>query len=158
MDLNNLSKAQTQFLDEMNNDGLREFCKNALSKYGTEEKLDIANRIIGYLKQYYTKKKILSPNIDPTFFELMKTTAFIHNLFTEDDDWTTVFQARKQLQHDALYSYQITWENTQHIFSMVEGQLGQDMPVIACQTKPGTPQDDFVTACWVVKEYTPEGE
>ena len=142
----------------MNNADLREFSKMALANYGNEEKLEIANRVISYLEQYYTKKKILSPNIDPTFFELMKTTAFIHNLFTEEDDWTTVFLARKRLQHDALHSFQISWENTQHIFSMVEGQLGQDMPVVACQTKPGTPQDDFVNACWVVKEYTPKGE
>jgi hypothetical protein len=117
-----------------------------------EKKLDEANAVIDYLEKYYTKKRILGPNVDPTFFDLMKVTCFVHNLFI-DDSWVSVFKAREVLQDKALSEYKISWENVQHIFSMVEAQFGTDMPVVSCHVKPGTPQDDFVTACWVVKEY-----
>lgn len=131
---------------------LKDFATYALATYGTEEKLKEANAVIQYLEEYYIKKKIITANADPMFFDLMKVTCFVHNLFF-DGSWISVFKAREQLQDIALKQYHISWENVQHIFSMVEAQLGTDMPVISCHVKPGTPQDDFVTACWVTKEF-----
>ena len=137
---------------DIKTENLKKFARWAVEEYGTAETTAEAEKIIEWLKQYYIKKKIIGPNVDPTFFDLMQVTCYVHNLFTTDS-WTSVFTAREKLQDTALKDFKISWENTQHIFSMVEAQLGTDMPVIACHVKPGTPQDDFVIACWAVKEY-----
>ena len=122
-------------------ENLKKFATWAVEEYGTKESIKEAEKVISWLRQYYTKKKIIGPNVDPTFFDLMQVTCYVHNLFTTDK-WTSVFIAREKLQDVALKEFKISWENVQHIFSMVEAQLGVDMPVIACHVKPGTPQDD----------------
>jgi hypothetical protein len=142
----------SKYLNTIATSNLKDFATFAVTTYGSRKKLKEANAVIDYLEKYYTKKKILAPNVDPTFFDLMKVTCLVHNLFI-DDSWVSVFKTREVLQDVALNQYKISWENVQHVFSMVEAQLGTDMPVVSCHVKPGTPQDDFVTACWVVKEY-----
>lgn len=138
--------------ENIKTDNLKKFAQWAVEEYGDEKTTKEAEAIISWLKQYYEKKKIIGPNVEPTFFDLMQVTCYLHNLFLTEK-WTSVFIAREKLQEAALKDFKISWENTQHIFSMIEAQLGTDMPVIACHVKPGTPQDDFVIACWATKEY-----
>ena len=52
----------------------------------------------------------------------------IHNLFI-NDSWTSVFKAREVLYDLAVKEYKISYENAEHIFAIVEAQLGVDMPV-----------------------------
>jgi len=155
IELEKVDPKLTQYLngqDGIVTQNLMDFAIYAVEAYGSEEKLAEAHAVANYLVKFYTKKKIITPNADPAFIDLMKVTCFIHNVFG-NEPWINVFKARESLQDIAIRQFKISWENAQHIFSMVEAQLGTDMPVVACHVKPGTPQDDFVTACWVVKEF-----
>lgn len=142
------------YLKSMSVKQFKDFAEYAVKTYSSRKKLKEANAVIKFLRAYYTKQKILVPNVDPTFVELMETAAFIHNLFI-DDSWTSVFKAREILQEVAMRDFKISYENAEHIFAIVEAQLGVDMPVPGCRSQSATrgPVDDFATACWVVKEY-----
>ena len=128
---------------------LQSFAAEAMQTYGSEEKLEEANKVIDFLKAYYTKKKILTPQTNPYFMELMETAAFIHNLFT-DDTWISVYKAREILMPLVKG---VDPKNVENLFSIVEGQLGEDMPVPGSRPPANNPIGDFALACWVVKQY-----
>lgn len=152
--LKDTDKDLGKYLRGMTVEQFKKFAEHAVITYGSRKKLEEANAVIHFLRAYYKKMKILVPNADPTFIELMEVAAFIHNLFI-NDSWTSVFRAREVLYDLAVKEHKISYENAEHIFAIVEAQLGVDMPVPGCRSQSATrgPVDDFATACWVVKEY-----
>lgn len=138
------------YVDDFESKQLKTFIVEALAKYGTKEKLEEAVKLIKVIRALYTKKKIIAANINPYFIELMETAAFIHNLFT-NDTWISCFIARDKLYNDALAAG-IQREHIEHIFTIVEGQLGTDMPVAGVRPNPNSPVEDFALCCWIVKE------
>ena len=139
-----------RYLLKIHTPALAAFAQEAVSKYGTEAKLQEANRVIDVLTALYTKEGIIRPNCDPYFIELMETAAFAHNLFY-DGSWISCFTAREKLT-DLAKQCDIKGEHIEHIFTIIEGQLGTDMPVAGARPNPNTPVDDFAFCCWIVKE------
>lgn len=143
-----------RYLSTITTSALSKFAQEAVTKYSTEEKLQEANKVISVLKALYTKKGVIRPNCDPYFIELMETAAFVHNLFY-DGTWISCFIAREKLT-DLAKQYDIKGEHIDHIFTIVEGQLGIGMPVVSARPNPNTPVEDFALCCWIVKELSYE--
>ena len=143
-------ETKSLYLSKMSYDNLRDFANDAIDKYGTEEKLQEANKVIAVLRALYCKKKIIASNCDPYFIELMETAAFVHNLFF-NGTWISCFTAREKL-YDSAQSFKIKGEHIDHIFTIVEGQMWYDMPVAGVRPNPNSPVDDFAMCCWIVKE------
>ena len=137
------------YLDKFENKPFVTFIKKALSFYGTQEKFEEAVKVITVIRAYYTKKKIIADNVNPYFIELMETAAFVHNLFF-DGSWISCFLAREKLYNDALTAG-IQREHAEHIFTIVEGQMGTEMPVAGVRPNPNSPVEDFALCCWIVK-------
>ena len=144
-------ETKDKYLSTMTSTQLRNFVTIAIEEYGTEEKLQEANRVISAIRALYIKKKIIADNVDPYFLELMETAAFVHNLFT-DGTWISVFTARDKL-YDVAVKAGIKREHVEHIFTIVEGQLWFDMPVAGARPNPNSPVEDFALCCWLVKEF-----
>ena len=143
------SALYSRHINNVNNKILREFSINCLKEYGTKDKLEEANKVIDVMIAYYTEKNLI--NGDPYFIDLMKTAAFIHNLFT-DHSWRSVYIAREQLQQKALDAG-IAYEYVIPLFALIEGQLGDKMPVPASRPSPNHPVNDFALFCWISKNF-----
>lgn len=137
-------------IQKFENEPFKKFIMESLTRYGTQDKFEEAVKLINVIAALYTKKKIIADNVNPYFFELMKTAAFIHNLFF-DGSWISCFIARNKL-YDSAVSAGIQKQHIEHIFTIVEGQLGVDMPVAGARPNPNSPVDDFALCCWIVKE------
>lgn len=138
------------YLTKITTEPLRNLAEFAVKEYGTEEKLLFANKVIMVLRKLYTKRGIIASNVNPYFIELMETAAFIHNLFT-DESWISCFRAREKLQ-DKAKQFGIQGEHVEHIFTIVEGQLDEGMPVAGARPNPNSPVSDFAMCRWIVKE------
>lgn len=143
------------YLTKITTAQLRDFAEFAVKEYGTEEKLLFANKVIMVLRKLYTKRRILAPNINPYFIELMETATFVHNLFT-DQSWISCFIAREKLQEKAKQCG-IQSEHVEHIFTIIEGQLDEDMPVAGARPNPNSPVSDFAMCRWIAKELLTDG-
>lgn len=140
-----------KYLNGIGNKTLREFAVSCVKEYGTREKLEEANEVIKVMLAYYEEKGLMKG--DPYFIDLMKVAAFIHNLFT-NDSWISVYTAREQLQQRALDAG-ISYEYVIPLFAIVEGQLGDKMPVPGSRPSPNHPVNDFALFCWIVKKLLP---
>lgn len=147
-DINN--KELQIYLDKFENEPFKKFIEAALTHYGTQEKFEEAVKLISVIRALYIKRRIIADNVNPYFIELMETAAFIHNLFF-DGSWISCFMAREKL-YDSAISAGIKDEHVEHIFTIVEGQLGVDMPVAGARPNPNSPVEDFALCCWITKE------
>ena len=143
-------KELEMYLDTFENKPFKSFILKVLPQYGTQEKFEEAIKLITVIRAYYTKKKILADNVNPYFIELMETAALIHNLFF-DGTWISCFIAREKLYDDAIAAG-IQREHIEHIVTIVEGQLGMDMPIAGVRPNPNSPVEDFALCCWITKE------
>lgn len=149
--MSDIRKEELQlWLDKFENEPFKKFIHDALMHYGTQDKFKEAVKLIRIIRALYTKRKIIADNVNPYFIELMETAAFIHNLFF-DGSWISCFEARNKLYESAVTAG-IKGENIEHIFTIVEGQLGVDMPVAGARPNPNSPVEDFALCCWIVKE------
>lgn len=137
-------------VNSFENKQFRDFIINAVTTYGTQDKFEEAGKVIKVMTAYYTKKKIIADNVNPYFFELMQTAAYIHNLFF-DGSWISCFTARDKL-YDMAIAAGIQREHVEHIFTIIEGQMGVDMPVAGARPNPNSPVEDFALCCWITKE------
>lgn len=149
--MSDIKKEELQlWLDKFENEPFKKFIKEALMRYGTQDKFKEAIKLIRVIRALYTKRKIIANNVSPYFVELMETAAFIHNLFF-DGSWISCFMARDKL-YDSAIAAGIKGEHVEHIFTIVEGQLGVDMPVAGVRPNPNSPVEDFALCCWITKE------
>lgn len=149
--MSDIRKEELQlWLDKFENEPFKKFIQDALTRYGTQDKFEEAVRLIHVIRALYTKRKIIADNVNPYFVELMETAAFVHNLFF-DGSWISCFTARDKLYDNAVAAG-IKQEHVEHIFTVVEGQLGVDMPVAGVRPNPNSPVEDFALCCWITKE------
>lgn len=149
--MSDIKKEELQkYLVTFENQPFKKFIEETLINYGTQQKFKESVKVISVMESYYKKKKIIADNVNPYFIELMKTAAFIHNLFF-DGSWISCFTAREKLYDRALIAG-IQREHIEHVFTIVEGQLGSDMPVAGARPNPNSPVEDFALCCWITKE------
>jgi hypothetical protein len=142
------------FFDMITIDELRRFTMDALNESGTEEKLEEANRVADILMGMLKKKGFLGENSHQSFVDVLLTATLIHNLFYDEEDWTTIYRARRVLEPVAK-DMKINQQVTDAIFQTVEAQMGDDTPVPTSRPNPNTPTELFAWAVWFAKEFRP---
>jgi hypothetical protein len=142
-------------LDLIAIDELAQFTVECLNRFGNEEDLQEANEVADVMVQMLRKKKILTETAHQSFVDVLLVSALLHNLFYEEDDWSSLFFARQGLLPVAE-EMNINSTVTDAIFQTIEGQLGEDTPVPMCKPAPNSPTELFATAVWFVKEYAPQ--
>lgn len=148
----NLEKDMRRHLDFIAVPEIRKFTEKALELYGSEEKLQEANRAADILIDLLKRKKLLDEHTHQSFVDILLSAMLLHNLFYDENDWTTLFYARRDLCRLAR-ECGINKQISSLIFSTIEGQLGEDTPVDECIPKPNTPGELFAYAVWFAKKY-----
>jgi hypothetical protein len=134
---------------------LFDFTVICLNVYGTEEKLVEANKVVHAAFQLLKKKKLIDDQTHQSFVDVLTSAALLHNIFYNEEDFTTLFKARKQLMPLAE-SMAIPAQVTDTIFQTIEAQLGDSTPVPLCKPPVNSPTELFALAVWVVKEFQAE--
>lgn len=139
------------YLDSIQDETLKSFTREALMLYGDEEKFHEAEKVINVFEAMFTKMKQMNEQSRPVWVDVLRVAAYIHNLFY-DGSLLSVFEARETLMPLAV-KHGVPINGCAMIFQAVEGQLGEDMPVEACQVKGDSPNRLFAWAVWFVEEY-----
>ena len=147
---NKLPEELYRTIDFIAIDELREFALDSLEKYGTIEKLEKANEVADVVRGLLVHKHLLDEHTHQSFVDIMLAAAMVHSIYYDEDDWVTLFHARKHLDPIAK-EMQINPQAMDALFHTVEGQLGDRTPVSECIPKPGTPTELFAYAVWFVK-------
>jgi hypothetical protein len=144
-----------RIIDMINVDQLNDFTVTAVNAFGTEEKLEDANKIGDVLVQMLYKRKLITQNAQQSFVDILLSAVLLHNLFYDAEDFTTLYKARKELASIAEDN-EIPDQVQQALFQTIEAQLGEDMPVPTSRPIPNSPTELFAWAVWFVKEYEPQ--
>lgn len=151
-ELTTLPEEELRILNAIVIDEFREIAEDALEKDGTEEKLHIANKVGDVILNMLKRKNLISAQTHQAFVDVMLTAAMLHNIYYDESDWTTLFQARKIVMPLALEKG-LHKQSLDALFHTIESQLGEQTPVTECIPKPGTPTEIFASAVWFVKTY-----
>lgn len=133
---------------------LKAFTQESFARYGTHDKRVEAEKVADVLIQMLEKKGILSVQAQQSFVDVIITSVFLHNLFYDESDWTTIYSARKNLLPIAE-EIGISSQVTDAIFQTIEAQLGESTPIPGSRPQPNSPTDLFAHAVWFVKEFQP---
>ncbi len=141
-----------KYIQSIKIEGLYQFVRAALIKYGDINKLLTANRIVELTLQMLDKKKQLNDahgNVQ-SFVEIIKVAALLHNMFY-NGTVSSLFIAREKLTPLAI-KYGVPENYISALFQTIESQLGDDTPVPQCRPIQGTPTELFAWACWFIDE------
>lgn len=140
------------FVNHLKVSEIKDFIEYALTRYGTIEKLEEANKVlnvmIGMLKK---KKQLRTLDEAAVWIDVVIAAGLIHNLFY-DGSITSLFKAREVLT-DKAKEYKVPDNAISAMFQTVECQLGDDTPIPGCIPVSSTPNELFAWSCWFVKEY-----
>lgn len=139
------------YLKTIQDDTLKSFITEVLETYGDEPQFHEAEKVINVLEAMFTKMKQMNQQTRPVWVDVLRVSAYIHNLFY-DGSLVSIFEAREKLMPIAVKN-NVPINACSMIFQAVEGQLGEDMPVESCQVKGDSPNRLFAWACWFVEEY-----
>lgn len=142
-----LNKEDHRHIDNIAIEQLKEFVIDSLEAHGNIEQLKKANKVADIITDLLVKKKLVNEHTHQSFVDVLISAAMLHNLFYKENDWTTVFHARRDLMPIAK-KHKINEQVLEALFSTIEGQLGEDMPVKNCIPNPGTPTELFAYAVW----------
>ena len=146
------------FLERFADPCIREFVKRVWSdetnKKFTERRrkhaLKTAHIMLEFLKarHYYSE---IAPNKQA---DTMIAACLLHNILFDRkvEHWRDVFILREKYGELALEiakELQGTPDGIQFIFQLVEGQLGEEMPVFACHPVPGQPTYYVWEILWI---------
>ena len=136
-------------LNRISISSIREYAETVLEKHGSERQvsisLEIINVLIPYLKARHMYNE-LSGN-KPTDTAIV--AVLLHNIFydrttlTKDEAlkcWKNVFLLREKTQYiaDEFAAKDFNcYDAIGYVFQIVEAQMGEDMPVIACRPTSG---------------------
>lgn len=141
----------SKYVEKIRDEQLKSLVIDALSMWGTPEKLDeatkVADVLIGMLKK---KKQIIEGQAEPAWVDVMIASALLHNLFYTGK-LSTLLHARDNLA-PLGYKYGIPTNGIAAICNTIEIQLGDDNPIDGMRPVPGTPGELFAWARWFVVE------
>ena len=148
--------AHYKFIDMINIDQLHDFTVEMLNQHGTQENLEEANQVADVLIQLLKKKGLMDGQTHQSFIDVLLTSTMLHNLFTDKEDWTSLYNARYIMEPVAREEFKINKQVTDAIFQTIEAQLGDESPVPASRPQPNTPTELFAYCVWFIKEYQPQ--
>lgn len=144
-----------EYLDKIMIEELHEFAIDCLNEYGSKKKLEEANKLCKILIDMLVHKRLVDDKSHQSFVDMLLVSAFLHNLFYDEDDWRTLFDARFTLSY-IVEEKKINSQVMEAVYQTVEGQLGERTPVSSCIPKPNTPTEMFAYCVWFLKEYNPQ--
>lgn len=133
---------------------LQVFIERAHAEFGSPEKAAEADVVADILIQMLEKRGMISEHANQSFIDVLITAAYLHNLFYNEYEWTTLFKAREILMPIAK-DMGIAENVTDVIFQTIEAQLGNETPVPSSRPAPNSPVELFANAIWIAKEYKP---
>lgn len=142
-------------LDMIKIEQINSIVVQAINEYGSEEKLEVANKVGEVVLQMFKKKHLLNENAQQSFVDIVLAAALLHNLFYEEDDFTTLFKARKELA-SIMEKEEAPQQVQDALFQTIEAQLGDDTPVPTSRPISNSPTELLAWAVWFVKEYEPQ--
>lgn len=142
---------ENNYLAMYTEENLKQFTVESLEKYGSLATIKESEEVIKVMLAMFTKMKQVNKQNRPVWIELLITAAYIHNLFY-DGTLESLIRTREKLMPLVL-KHRIPINGAAMIFQAVEGQLGEDMPIEACQPRGDSPNRIFAWACWFVEEY-----
>ena len=132
-------------------------CESFMDEEEYTQKRDECVRICDVLEQLLKKKKIWMADARPGFVDIMMAAVLLHNLKTEQNNWTTIFAPRLCWEKTAQ-DMGVPKTYTDALFQTIEAQLGEDTPVPNVKPVANTPTDFFALAIWIVKEMDKRGD
>lgn len=160
------SKESTQRLDEalktITIPEVQQFVVFAVTRKGDEDKLSDALNVHEMLLDYLTQRHQYNPLMPSKMTDAIFAAALIHNIWFDPskdtaDDWLKVYYARENLTKlasefivmnrstaDGLFDY---------VFQIVEAQLGEQMPVVACRPMTGNMTYVLWETIWLYHRY-----
>jgi hypothetical protein len=143
------------YLDMIKPVALHKFVISSINNNGTEEKLEEADKIADVLVQMLKKRLLITETNQQSIADILIAAAYIHNLFYDPQDWTSLYQARKILAPIAKAD-DMPQNVIDMLFSAVEAQMGESTPVAGSRPMPNHPNELLASAIWFIKEYTPQ--
>lgn len=137
-------------LNDFSDETIKKVISYAISVYGTKEKLVLSEKAADIVSQMLTEYGFITATTRLAWVDYTIAAVYIHNLFTEDNDWTSVFDARKNLTC-TFYSEEVPEQVCTQIFKLVEAQYGEKMPVEMCRPIKNSPAELFFWAIWIAK-------
>lgn len=134
------------------NQALLDFTAEMTKQYGSEDKLVFSDKVAENLEKILTRKKLLVPGVQQMFIEVLFASAYVHNLFYNEEDITSLFKLR-----DVVYKNKKDYdmELVEAVLQTVEAQLGEDSPVPMCKPSVNSPTEVFALSVWIAKNYSP---
>ena len=140
----------TKYIDMITDSRVRDFVREALAMYGSTEKLIEANKVASLLVDRMAKRKMYQEGQALTWMDLLLASALLHNLFY-DGTMISLFMAREKLwavgEESGLPDTAL-----EPVFQAIEGQLGEDTPVMACKPAPNSLNSILAACCWITEE------
>lgn len=132
-------------------DDIKKVVAYAISEYGTKRKLAFSEKVADVLSQMLAEYKLVTPTTRLPWIDCTIAAAYIHNIFTADDDWTTIFDARLKLKK-AFDDLNVDERLYNEIFRLVEAQYGENTPVEVCRPLKNSPGELFFWSVWFTKQ------
>ena len=142
------------FINKIGFEPIKQYVEDALNTYGDGKPSETAEKVAEVTYALLEDKELVQEHGNQTFVDCLIAAALIHDLFKPPagdgfyEDWTYIFQARYLLGNSELPK-----QIQDGIYEAIEAQLGNKTPVIKCRPLPGTPQETFANAVWIVGNY-----
>lgn len=135
-------------LNDMDNKDLQQIVKSVLIDYGTKAKLAFAEKAADIMTGIFTEYGFIGINGQRQgWVDYSIAAVYLHNLFTSDNDWTTVFNARKNLTQ-IFVDAGMPEQAYSSIFQCIEAQYGEKMPVEKCRVIKNSPMELMYLSIW----------
>ena len=124
---------------------VQQFVVFGVMKKSNEKKLSDALDAFDVLEDFLIQRRQYNPLCPTKMTDCVFAAMLLHNLWYddmgEDDDWIRVFYARKNMTRLATEFCVMNHARADgvfdYIFQLIESQLGEDMPVVACRPVTG---------------------
>lgn len=132
-------------------ENIRNFVTEALILHGTKAKLKTANKVANYIYRRFSYKGYINEAGQQKFVDLVIAAAFLHNLFFNRKEISTLFICRDKLM-SLEYKHNV-YADAAYIYRCIEAQIGEVHPIEKIKPLPNSPESELADAVYVVGDY-----
>lgn len=139
-----------KFLNLLSIQEMKEFVSTLLEKYGSEYQIKHSIAAAEILVEYLMARKMFNPIAPNKSTDTAIAAVLVHNLFYDRtllatkkekvDSWMQVFKLRNETKELRLKLGEKNYgvmDAIDYVYQIVEAQMGEEMPVIACRPVNG---------------------
>ena len=144
---------------------IQQFVVFGVMKHSNEEKLSDALNAFDVLEDFLIQRHQYNPLCPSKMTDCVFAAMLLHNIWFDDraaaeDNWVAVFYARKVMTKLAnefcIMNHALADGAFDYIFQLIESQLGEDMPVVACRPVTGQMSYCMWEVLWLFSTYLRE--